>query len=142
MRNLQEQVKKAFCYQNCSDLSLLEKIILVILIILRILSFQPQISTVFSRSVEQVFLTVGQNNFGNKIPLFWIFASMDWKCSLKFSKVYITFTHCRLWHYADCCLSIFVLYSLNFCPLTFCSEGEAWISTFFHTCNSILFKMG
>ena len=67
---------------------------------------------------------------------------LDWKCSLKFSIVYITFAHCRLWHYADCCLSIFVLYSLNFCPLTFCSEGEAWISTFFHTCNSILFKMG
>ena len=55
LRNLQEQVKKAFCYQklfwpftvwiNCpSDLKS------------------------FSRSLEQFFLTVGQNNFGNKIP--------------------------------------------------------------------------
>ena len=65
MRNIQEQVKKAFCYQklfwpftvriNCS--SYLKK---------------------FSRSLEQFFfLTVGQNNFGNKIPfpifLFWQF---------------------------------------------------------------------
>ena len=57
MRNLQEQVKKAFCYQkwfwpltvrrNCSsDLK------------------------IFSRSLEQFFLTVSQNNFGNKIPFF------------------------------------------------------------------------
>ena len=60
MRNLQEQVKKAFCYQklfwpftfwiNCSsDLKILKS---------------------FSRSLEQFFLTVGQNNFGNKIPIF------------------------------------------------------------------------
>ena len=59
MRNLQEQVKKAFCYQklfwpftvriNCSsDLKS------------------------FSRSLEQFFLTVGQKNFGNKIPIFVI----------------------------------------------------------------------
>ena len=56
MRNLQEQVKKAFCYQklfwpftvwiNCSsDLK----------------TFQPRISKFF-------LITVGQNNFGNKIP--------------------------------------------------------------------------
>ena len=55
IRNLQEEVKKAFCYQklfwpftvwiNCSsDLKS------------------------FSRSLEQFFLTVGQKNFGNKIP--------------------------------------------------------------------------
>ena len=44
LRNLQEEVKKAFCYQN-----------------LQILSLQP-------RSLEHFFLTVGQNNFGNKIP--------------------------------------------------------------------------
>ena len=45
LRNFQEQVKKAFCY-NCSDLSLFE-------------------------SDLKVFLTVGQNNFGNKIPFFY-----------------------------------------------------------------------
>ena len=62
MRNLQEQVKKAFCHQklfwpftvciNCSsDLKFFA-------------NSQPQ----FSWSLEHFFLTVGQNNFGNKIP--------------------------------------------------------------------------
>ena len=68
MRNLQEQVKKAFCYQklfwpftvwiNCSsDLKTFA-------------NSRPSASNFksFSRSVEQFFLTVGQNNFGNKIP--------------------------------------------------------------------------
>ena len=36
--------------------------------ILKILGLQPQIPIFFSRSLEQFFLTVGQNNFGNKIP--------------------------------------------------------------------------
>ena len=55
MRNLQEQVKKAFCYlklfwlfivwTNCSS------------------DFKS-----FSQSLGQFFLTVGKNNFGNKIP--------------------------------------------------------------------------
>ena len=36
--------------------------------ILQILSLQPRISKVSSRSLEQFFLTVGQNNFGNKVP--------------------------------------------------------------------------
>ena len=67
-RNLQEQVIKAFCYQklfspftvwiNCpSDLKIFA-------------NFRPSASNFksFSRSQEQFFLTVGQNNFGNKIP--------------------------------------------------------------------------
>ena len=69
MRNLQEQVKKAFCYQklfwpfttwiNCS--SDLKNFAL------------PSASNFksFSRSEEQFFLTVGQNNFGNKIPFLY-----------------------------------------------------------------------
>ena len=36
--------------------------------ILQILGLQPRISKVFPRSLEFFFLTVGQNNFGNKIP--------------------------------------------------------------------------
>ena len=69
MRNLQEQVKKAFCYQkmfwpftvwvNCSnDLK-------------NFANSRPSDSNFksFSWSVEQFFLTVGQNNFANKIPL-------------------------------------------------------------------------
>ena len=35
---------------------------------LQILGLLPQTSKVFPRSLEQFFLTVGQNNFGNKIP--------------------------------------------------------------------------
>ena len=68
LRNLQEQVKKAFCYQELfwpftvwikcsSDLKSFE-------------NSRPSASNFksFSRSLEQFFLTVGQNNFGNKIP--------------------------------------------------------------------------
>ena len=70
MKNLQEQVKKAFCYQklfwpftvwiDCSsDLKIFA-------------NSGPSASNFksFSRSLEQFFLTVGQNNFGNKIPFF------------------------------------------------------------------------
>ena len=73
MRNLQEQVKKAFCYQklfwpftiqtNCSsDLKFF----------LQILGLQPRNSKKISWSLEQFFLTVEQNNFGNKLPLLFI----------------------------------------------------------------------
>jgi hypothetical protein len=68
LRNLQQQVKTAFCYRklfwpftvrtNCSN----------DLITFSVLGLQPRIS--FSRSLEQFFLTVGMNNFGNKIPNF------------------------------------------------------------------------
>ena len=68
LRNLQEQVRKAFCYQrlfwpftvwiNCSsDLKFFANSL-------------PSASNFksFSRSLKQFFLTVGQNNFSNKIP--------------------------------------------------------------------------
>ena len=68
LRNLQEEVKKAFCYQklfwpftvwiNCSsDLK-------------KFANSWPSASNFksFSWSVKQFFLTVGQNNFNNKIP--------------------------------------------------------------------------
>ena len=68
IRNLQEQVKKTSCYQklfwpitawiNCSsDLKIYPNSWP------SALNFQS-----FSQSVEQFFLTVGQKNFGNKIP--------------------------------------------------------------------------
>ena len=57
MTNLQEQVKKGFCFKNWSDLSVFEWIILVISKILQIFGLQP-------RSLEQFLFTVGQNNFG------------------------------------------------------------------------------
>ena len=68
MKNLQEQVKKAFCYHqlfwtftiwiNCSaDLKIF-------------VNSQPSASNFksFSRSLHQFFLAVGQNDFCNKIP--------------------------------------------------------------------------
>ena len=68
LRNLKEQVKKAFCYQKLfwpftvwikcsSDLKIFEN------------SWPSALNfKSFSRSLEQFFLMVGQNNFGNKIP--------------------------------------------------------------------------
>ena len=79
--NLQEQVKKSFCYQklfwpftvwiNCSsDLK-------------NFANSRPSASNFksFSQSLEQFFLTVGQNNFGNKIPLslFALLYKQSWK---------------------------------------------------------------
>ena len=61
MRNLQEQVKKAFCYQ---------KLFWTFTAWISFANSTPSASNFksFSRSLEQLFLTVGQNNFGNKIP--------------------------------------------------------------------------
>ena len=69
IRNLQEPVKKAFCYPkllwpfavwiNCSsDLK-------------NFANSWPLVSNFnfFSQSQQQLFLTVDQNNFGNKIPI-------------------------------------------------------------------------
>merc|ERR1711997_1210896 len=70
MKNLQEQVKKHSVTKNCSDLSLFEQIVLVISKFLQILGLQPRISKFFSITRTFFFLTVGQNNFGNKIPFF------------------------------------------------------------------------
>ena len=54
--------------KNSSDLSLFEKIVLVISKNSLILSLQPLISKLFLNH-ENFFLTVGQDNFGNKIAL-------------------------------------------------------------------------
>ena len=57
-----------FCYQNCSDLLWEKKNVLVIEKIFW--NSWPSASNFkfFSRSLAQFFLTVGQNNFDNKIP--------------------------------------------------------------------------
>ena len=89
LRNLQEQVKKAFCYQqlfwpftvrrNCSSG-------------LKIFAnSQPSASNFKknSRSLEQFFLTVGQNNFGNKIPnRHWFLKSWRGCISAKFKSLF------------------------------------------------------
>ena len=76
IRNLQEQVKKAFCQQklfwpftgriNCTSH------------LKQFANSQPSASNFksFSRSLEQFFLAVGQNNFGNKIPFFSFFIQL------------------------------------------------------------------
>ena len=68
--------------KDCSDLSLFEQIVLVITQILQISRPSDSKFKSFSRSVEQFFLTVGQNNFGNKIPNFQATVfSRDIRCS-------------------------------------------------------------
>ena len=68
MRNLQEQVKKAFCYQNLfcpftvgincsSELNNFQ-----------IFGLQTRISKVFFDN-QNFFFAIGQNNFGNKMPI-------------------------------------------------------------------------
>ena len=97
MRNLQEQVKKTFCYQklfwpftvwiNCSsDLENFENSRP------SALNFKSH-----SRSLEHFFLTVGQNNFGNKTQSFQFFftevttttmeTTWTWSCSLQWMVV-------------------------------------------------------
>ena len=77
LRNLQEQVKKALCHQklfwpftiwiNCSsDLK-------------NFANSLPSASnfTSFSRSLEHFFLTVGQNNFANKVPCMTLLLTLE-----------------------------------------------------------------
>ena len=65
MRNIQKQVKKHSVAKNCSDLSLFEYLVLVIFANSRPSAWNFES---FSQSLEQFFLTVGQDNVGNKIP--------------------------------------------------------------------------
>ena len=66
MWNLQEQVKKAFCYQKLFWPFTFQTICSIDIIFANsrpsTLHFK-----IFSQLLEQFFLTVGQNNFGNKI---------------------------------------------------------------------------
>ena len=67
LRNLQEQVKKAFCYQKLFWPFTAVQIVLVISF-LQILGIRPRFSKVSLDQYNNFYLTVGQNNFGNKIP--------------------------------------------------------------------------
>ena len=106
MRNLQEQVKKAFCYQklfwpftvwiNCSrDLKFFG-------------NSRPSASNFksFSRFLEQFFLTAGQNNLGNKIPFIfnlqeklekfiylWLTRNLFQNCTFYLPSTYLPFFH-------------------------------------------------
>ena len=50
--------------KKCSDLTLLEQIVLVISTFLKIRDWRPNYFSI----TRTIFLTVGQNNFGSKIP--------------------------------------------------------------------------
>ena len=62
------KLKKNYVTKNCSELSLFKQIVLVIS--KTFANSQPSASNFksFSWSLEQCFLTVGQKNYGNKIP--------------------------------------------------------------------------
>jgi hypothetical protein len=66
MRNLQEQVKKAFCYQKI--VHFLKKLFYWSQNFCKFSAFSLEFQKFFPPSLEQFFLTVGQNNFGKKIP--------------------------------------------------------------------------
>ena len=83
------KLKKHSVTKNCSDLSLFEQIVLVISKFLQILGLQPWISKVFLDQVEQFFLTIGQNNFGNKIP----FLRKTIMSGLEHQLSFVTFTN-------------------------------------------------
>ena len=90
MRNLQEQVKKAFCYQKlfwpftvwkncCSDLK-------------KFPNSRRSASNfkIFSWSLKQFFLKIGQNKIGNKIPCSHGKPSKSFACELKTIKHLMT----------------------------------------------------
>ena len=98
LRNLQEPIQKAVCFKNCTDLSLFE------LGLIRINS-RPSASNFksFSWSLEhQLFLIVGRNNFGNKIPyitekyfslhnfiiMIWQILKLPWLLCLEYENKY------------------------------------------------------
>ena len=106
MRNLQDQVKKTFCHQklfwpftvwiNCSsDLK-------------NFADSRPSASNFksFSRSLEQFFLTAGQNNFGNKIPIlylanfFYKWSFLNYRRNSQLSTIVVRLFHCcdLFWH--------------------------------------------
>ena len=43
----------------------------------------------FSRSLEQFFLTVGQNNFGNKIPLLFMLELCNFELAIKADFIFL-----------------------------------------------------
>ena len=72
LRNLQQQVKKAFVSKIVLTFHCLNKLFFLGCRDLKCFAnYRPSASNFkrFSRSEEQFLFTVGQNNFGNKIPI-------------------------------------------------------------------------
>ena len=83
----------------------------------------------FSRSLEQFFLTVGQNNFGNKIPFFWKFKKrLNNAWVLKKSYRFLSnHTECNIWDRQNKeqeqeCAPMLLLYS-SMTPLQYALEN-------------------
>ena len=100
LRHLQEQVKKNI---------LLPKIFLTFHCLKKLFQRSQNVCKfsafssfkIFSRSLQQFFLIVGQNNFGNKIPflsLHLIFFSLENKISTKFLTTFIFLGH-KYYHF-------------------------------------------
>ena len=56
----------------------------------------------FSRSLEQFFFTVSQNNFGNKIPIYLYVQFISWARASTF----------ELWTFKFCCQNMFYFFHL------------------------------
>ena len=122
MRNLQEQVKKAFCYQklfwlftvwiNCSS----DRKIL-----LKSEAEGREFAKVL-RSLEQFFLTVGQNNFGNKIPFFLIIIIQWW---LYAERIHFWNLQLEIWQSHEY-LSAICLFDLSFRHFGFFASQHTW----------------
>ena len=68
LKTSRNKFKKHSVTKNCSDLSLFQQIVLVISKLFANSRTSDLHFKSFSRSLEFFFLTVGQNNFGNRIP--------------------------------------------------------------------------
>ena len=62
------KLKKRSVTKNCSTFHCLNTLFFWSQNVYKFSAFSLEFQTFFSRSLEQFFLTVGQNNFGNKIP--------------------------------------------------------------------------
>ena len=137
MRNLQEQVKKAFCYQK-----LFWPLIFWIDCSSGLKNFANSCpstsnSKSFSRSLEQFFLTVDQNNFGNKIP-FFSYARGKITCQYDCINVKFLFI---LAYYRNNIPGICTLYSLYYWPKLILNSGpffKKWITIFLTISSSSL----
>jgi hypothetical protein len=127
LRNLQEQVKKEFCYQKL--FWLFEWIVLVIKFFLQILGLQPRISNFFSIT-RTIFSHSSQNNFGNKIPFL---ASQEFaSCKFGYHLVYKMWKPFLVHHVISCFgshgwISVEIFFLLSVWP-------EAGRLTYFPSC--------
>ena len=130
MRNLQDQIKKAFCYQNLFWLFTVW--IICSNDLKNFANTRPSASNFksFSRSPRTIFShTIGQNNFGNKIPLIScvetklacehckLFSPEPWKICYKIYIQYLSFVIINL--ILVRLLKDFFIYGRNCCQFFF-----------------------